>query len=165
MSLSKINKKTIARIAAIQAIYQYTLQDFSEDIHNISQKIISFYENESSSSAQIKVELNVRHFNELVKLVISNFEEIDNIISTHLVANRKNLSRMPILLVAVLRVSVCELLFLPDTPIKVVINEFTDIANEMLNEHEIGFVNSILDNIAKENKKCQIISKDIEIRS
>jgi N utilization substance protein B len=151
MSLSKINKKTIARLAAVQAIYQYTLQNSQQNIDDIAQKVIAFYQDENiNNEHSLKITLNIGHFDSLVKLVIKNLEDIDQIISAHLTTT-KNLSYMPVLLVALFRVSVCELLFFANIPAKVVINEFTDIAHEMLNENEIGFVNSMLDKIAKEN--------------
>ncbi|MCC8369258.1 MAG: transcription antitermination factor NusB [Rickettsia endosymbiont of Oxypoda opaca] len=165
MSSNKINKKTIARIAAVQAIYQYTLQSSEQNIDSIVEKMLAFYQDEKTSETSetnshkhLKITLNISHFRTLVKLVIENFEQIEQIISTHL-TNTKDITHMPILLLALLRVSICELLFFADIPAKVVINEFTDIANDMLNEHEIGFVNSMLDTIAKESKKiiCQTI--------
>ncbi|WP_341790088.1 transcription antitermination factor NusB [Rickettsia endosymbiont of Polydrusus tereticollis] len=165
MSSNKINKKTIARIAAVQAIYQYTLQSSEQNIDSIVEKMLAFYQDEKTSETSetnshkhLKITLNISHFRMLVKLVIENFEQIEQIISTHL-TNTKDITHMPILLLALLRVSICELLFFADIPAKVVINEFTDIANDMLNEHEIGFVNSMLDTIAKESKKiiCQTI--------
>ncbi|MFY9590129.1 transcription antitermination factor NusB [Rickettsia endosymbiont of Halotydeus destructor] len=157
MSSNKINKKTIARIAAVQAIYQYTLQP-EQDIEQIIEKMITFYQDEKTSDnsetnshEHLKISLNISHFKTLVKRVIENFDKIEQIISTHL-TNTKDITHMPVLLLALLRVSICELLFFIDIPPKVVINEFTDIANDMLNEHEIGFVNSMLDTIAKETR-------------
>ncbi|HJD55995.1 MAG TPA: transcription antitermination factor NusB [Rickettsia endosymbiont of Pyrocoelia pectoralis] len=154
MSSNKINKKSIARIAAVQAIYQYTLQD-SNDIEAIMQDVLSFYQDDyfaASSDENLKISLTISHFEMLVKLVFENTAKIDEIINSHLV-NDKNPDHMPVLLRALLRVSISELLLFKATPVKVVINEYTDIANEMLNEHEIGFVNSVLDKIAKENKE------------
>ncbi|MCC8406399.1 MAG: transcription antitermination factor NusB [Rickettsia endosymbiont of Sceptobius lativentris] len=154
MSSNKINKKSIARIAAVQAIYQNILQN-NEDMDDIMQNVLSFYQNDSSITNlpdNLKISLSISHFKMLVKSVFENINKLDEIIDNHL-TNDKDPAHMPILLRALLRVSICELLFCPTTPAKVVINEYTDIANDMLNEHEIGFVNSILDKIAQENNK------------
>ena len=156
MNSNKINKKSTARIAAVQALYQYILiLQNNEDIDYIIQNVLSFYRNDSPITnlpKNLKIQLSISHFKMLVKSVFENINKIDEIIANHLV-NNKEPTYMPILLRALLRVSICELLFFPTTPAKVVINEYTNIANGMLNEHEIGFVNSILDKIAKENKK------------
>ncbi|AAY61970.1 transcription antitermination factor NusB [Rickettsia felis str. Pedreira] len=154
MSSNKINKKSIARIAAVQAIYQNILQN-NDDMDDIMQNVLSFYQNNNSTTAlpeNLKISLSISHFKMLVKSVFENINKLDEIIDNHL-TNDKDPAHMPILLRALLRVSICELLFCPTTPAKVVINEYTDIANDMLNEHEIGFVNSILDKIAQENNK------------
>lgn len=154
MSSNKINKKSIARIAAVQAIYQNILQN-NDDMDDIMQNVLSFYQNNNSTTdlpENLKISLSISHFKMLVKSVFENINKLDEIIDNHL-TNDKDPAYMPILLRALLRVSICELLFCPTTPAKVVINEYTDIANDMLNEHEIGFVNSILDKIAQENNK------------
>ncbi|HJD57653.1 MAG TPA: transcription antitermination factor NusB [Rickettsia endosymbiont of Ceroptres masudai] len=154
MSANKINKKSIARIAAVQAIYQNILQN-NDDMDDIMQNVLSFYQNNNSTTAlpeNLKISLSISHFKMLVKSVFENINKLDEIIDNHL-TNDKDPAHMPILLRALLRVSICELLFCPTTPAKVVINEYTDIANDMLNEHEIGFVNSILNKIAQENNK------------
>ncbi|MEY4463570.1 MAG: transcription antitermination protein NusB [Pseudomonadota bacterium] len=154
MGSNKINKKSIARIAAVQAIYQNILQN-NEDMDDIMQNVFSFYQNDSSITNlpdNLKISLSISHFKMLVKSVFENINKLDEIIDNHL-TNDKDPAHMPILLRALLRVSICELLFCPTTPAKVVINEYTDIANDMLNEHEIGFVNSVLDTIAQENNK------------
>lgn len=154
MSSNKINKKSIARIAAVQAIYQNILQN-NDDMDDIIQNVLSFYQNNNSTTdlpENLKISLSISHFKMLVKSVFENINKLDEIIDNHL-TNYKDPAHMPILLRALLRVSICELLFCPTTLAKVVINEYTDIANDMLNEHEIGFVNSILDKIAQENNK------------
>ncbi|WP_218460265.1 transcription antitermination factor NusB [Rickettsia sp. TH2014] len=154
MSSNKINKKSIARIAAVQAIYQNILQN-NDDMDDIMQNVLSFYQNNNSTTdvpENLKISLSISHFKMLVKSVFENINKLDEIIDNHLI-NDKDPAHMPILLRALLRVSICELLFCSTTPAKVAINEYTDIANDMLNEHEIGFVNSILDKIAQENNK------------
>ncbi|GAA5253024.1 transcription antitermination factor NusB [Candidatus Rickettsia kedanie] len=154
MSSNKINKKSIARIAAVQAIYQNILQN-NEDMDDIIQNVLSFYRNDSSITNlpdNLKISLSISHFKILVKSVFENINKLDEIIDNHL-TNDKDPVHMPILLRALLRAGIYELLFYPTTPAKVVINEYTDIAHDMLNEHEIGFVNAVLDTIAKENNK------------
>lgn len=154
MGSNKINKKSIARIAAVQAIYQNILQN-NNDMDDIMQNVLSFYQNNNSIPDlpdNLKISLSISHFKMLVKSVFENINKLDEIIDNHL-TNDKDPAHMPILLRALLRAGICELLFCPTTPAKVVINEYTDIANDMLNEHEIGFVNSVLDKIAQENNK------------
>lgn len=162
MSSNKISTKTIARIAAVQAIYQYKSFD-GQNIDLIIQRLVQFYKDfykdeelsindpETIINKPVKIRLSISYFELLVKTVILNLPQIDEQISKYLVAEW-SITSLPILLLALLRVAIGELQFLDNVPDKVVINEFTDIASDMLCETEVGFVNSLLDKIAKHGK-------------
>ncbi|WP_341757264.1 MULTISPECIES: transcription antitermination factor NusB [unclassified Candidatus Tisiphia] len=165
MTSTKINTKTIARIAAVQAIYQYKPKSPDQNIDRIIQQTIQFYQDERAANnlttnlnKPIKVKLSISYFELLVKSVVVNLPQIDKMISRHLTSEWQ-LTSLPILLLALLRVAICELQFFPNVPNKVVINEFTDITSDMLSENEVGFVNSVLDKIAKESS--EVMSHDV----
>ncbi|WP_341747539.1 transcription antitermination factor NusB [Candidatus Tisiphia endosymbiont of Dascillus cervinus] len=161
MTSTKISTKTIARIAAVQAIYQYKPESPDQNIDIVIQQMIQFYQSErvaNNLNKPIKVKLSISYFELLVKSVVVNLPQIDKMISRHLTSEWQ-ITSLPVLLLALLRVAICELQFLPNVPSKVVINEFTDITSDMLNENEVGFVNSVLDRIAK--KSSEIMCHDI----
>ncbi len=160
MTQSKINTKSLSRIAAIQALYQYQIYQYKneQDIERLIRNMILFYQNNQSGedltinpNNLTHVKLSISHFNSLVKLAINHIEQIDKLISGYLSANWQMKDLSPVLL-ATLRVGIAELMFFPKTPPKVIINEFTTISNEMLSENETHFVNSILDKIVKEQQ-------------
>jgi N utilization substance protein B len=147
----ELNSKSIARIAAIQTIYQLNATDSYNDIDGILMRIISFYKDQDIKSdyeldqnLQLKMKPSVNYLKELVQYTKTNLTELDEIITNHLI-NDKNLEHLPRLLLAILRVAICELRYFPEIPYKVVINEYTDIAGDMLDTREIGLVNSLLD--------------------
>lgn len=157
MSFKKISNKTISRIAAIQTLYQFEQknQDYTIDEH--LQKIIGMYESGDITSDfgidadnKIKIKPSVSFLILLVKTTAEHLEEILKLITTHL-TEEWEIEKLPPLLLALLSVSICELKYFPETPRKVVVNEFTDIASDMLSDNEVGFVNSVLDTIAKES--------------
>lgn len=155
-TIGKINIKSIARIAAVQVLYQYQQQTQKQNIDAIMQQTLDYYQNADSGSdheiegeENIKIKLSVGHFNQLVTHTMSNLPTIDLMITEHLSDNWQ-ISDLSILLLSILRTGICELKYFPETPKKVIISEFTDIANSLINEKEIGFVNSILDKIATE---------------
>lgn len=161
MTSPKINTKTIARIAAVQAIYQYKPESSDKNIDRIIQQTIQFYQDERAANnlnKSIKVKLSISYFELLVKSVVVKLPQIDKMISRYLTAEWQ-ITSLPVLLLALLRVAICELQFFPNVPSKVVINEFTDITSDMLSENEVGFVNSVLDRIAKE--PSEVMSHDI----
>ncbi|WP_342267846.1 transcription antitermination factor NusB [Candidatus Tisiphia endosymbiont of Empis tessellata] len=155
MTSTKISTKTIARIAAVQAIYQYKPESPDQNIDIVIQQMIQFYQSErvaNNLNKPIKVKLSISYFELLVKSVVLNLSQIDKMISRHLTSEWQ-ITSLPVLLLALLRVAICELQFFPNVPSKVVINEFTDITSDMLNENEVGFVNSVLDRIAKKSSE------------
>ena len=155
MSNQQINTKSIARIAAVQTLYQFASTKEITDINSVLTKTKEFYkdsefnsDHELDKKSRLKFRPSYSYLEELVKYTYNNLPEIDNIISD-LLTKDWNVKSMPVLLLALLRVAICELNYFPETPKKVIINEYTDIASDMLNQNEIGFVNSVLHNYSQ----------------
>ena len=156
MSSKQINTKTIARIAAIQTLYQYHSSNYELNIDSLTQKMIKFYKDGAlqddfaliTTGDSVKVKLNANYFASLVKIATEHLDQLDTIVLCHL-DKKGGIDNLSALLLALLRIAVCELQFFPEVPNKVVINEFTDITSDMLSDNDIGFVNSILDKISK----------------
>ena len=150
----QINKKSIARIAAIQTIYQFDNDNNPSNIDKLLIKIREFYKSkdlksdyELSSINKIELRPSYTYLYELVKLTHMHLKKIDLVIE-NLLIDKWKLKNLAKLLCTILRVGICELKYFPKTPSKVIINEYTDIANEMLDMETVGFVNSILDKYA-----------------
>ena len=157
MLSSQLNSKSIARIAAIQTLYQFETDKHNTNIETLLLQIIDFYRDkdiksdyELDSKSVLKLKPSFNYLKELVKYTHDNIEELDQIIENHL-SNEWTINNLPKLLFATLRVSICEMKYFPETPRNVIINEYTDIASDMLDEGQVGFVNSVLDKYA--NKK------------
>ncbi|GAB4168568.1 MAG: transcription antitermination factor NusB [Rickettsiaceae bacterium] len=154
MSKIQLNSKSIARIAAIQTIYQLENNQDSTDVNTLLLRIIEFYkdkdvkkDHELDQDIQLKLKPSFNYLKELVGYTHDNVNDIDAVIAQHL-TKEWTLKSLPKLLLATLRVAVCEMKFFPETPRNVIINEYTDIASDMLDAGEVGFVNSVLDNYA-----------------
>lgn len=87
----------------------------------------------------------------LVKGTIKNLNFIDQCIASS--ATNWSLNRMPTVDRNILRFSVYEILFKPEIPDKVSINEALEIAKEYGSDESPSFINGILDNISKEKAK------------
>ncbi len=151
MASSQINTKSIARIATIQILYQFKENTTDSNIESLFLQIIAFYKDkdvkndyELDNKNKLKLRPSYSYLVKLLKFTHNNLEEIDSIIESRL-TKKWRLNTLPKLLLAILRVAICEIKFFPKTPRKVIINEYTDIASDMLDEREIGFVNSVLD--------------------
>ncbi len=85
---------------------------------------------------------------ELYRLATGRAEEIDELITQHLVNWR--LERMPGVDRNVLRLAVAEMLGFKGTPFPIVINEALEIARVYSAPESVGFLNGVLDALAKE---------------
>ncbi len=158
MLSSQLNSKSIARIAAIQTLYQFETDKHNTNIETLLLQIIDFYRDkdiksdyELDSKSVLKLKPSFNYLKELVKYTHDNIEELDQIIENHL-SNEWTINNLPKLLFATLRVSICEMKYFPETPRNVIINEYTDIASDMLDEGQVGFVNSVLDKYADKKR-------------
>jgi len=155
---SNINAKTIARIAAIQALYQYQINGATQSTDELIAAISGYYKDsemrndlELTASSDPKIRLHLSYFTELTRYTTEHLSATDELITTHL-SEGWTMDTLHTSLLALLRVAITELRYFPEVPYKVVINEFTDIASDLLKDNEVAFVNSMLDNLHKELK-------------
>ena len=149
-----ITNKTVARIAAVQFYYAISV---SADQNNdkFSDWLFSFHKQRENYITEDEEFGNdyPQHINkvffELLKNNISTYKtELEHIIKKYLTSS-KQWDHNNIVLISVIACGLCELTYIQATPIKVVVNEFTNIASNMLNDKEISFVNFVLDDYAK----------------
>lgn len=91
----------------------------------------------------------VDFFDDIVSGADARREEIDALIAARL-AEGWSLKRLDRPMRAILRAGTYELLARADVPAASVINEYLDVAHAFYDKRETGFVNGLLDGIAKE---------------
>jgi len=84
---------------------------------------------------------------ELLEKTIKNKEQIDSLISTAAVNWR--LQRIAVADRNVLRLAVCEMLFIDDVPVEVAIDEALEIAKRFGGDDSPSFINGVLDAVRK----------------
>ncbi|MEA5051327.1 MAG: transcription antitermination factor NusB [Oscillospiraceae bacterium] len=82
---------------------------------------------------------------QLVRAVCDHLPELDALIEPNL--KKWTMARLPRVSLAVLRLSCAQLLFMPELPDSVVINEAVELAKEFGDEDEYAFVNGTLRSI------------------
>ena len=103
---------------------------------------------EALENADQIVPPEVRSFaEELVQGVYDKLEEIDETLNSY--STNWSLERMARVDLALLRLSAYELLYRPDIPINVVINEAIEIGKRYGTKETPAFINGILDRIAR----------------
>ncbi|VUX45597.1 N utilization substance protein B homolog [Candidatus Defluviicoccus seviourii] len=138
-------RRTAARLAAVQALYQMDLTGAAPEI-----VIRDVLQAERAQPAGEKGGLpapDPSTVSRLVSGVAENLELLDRHLATALSGDLV-LDRLEVLLRAILRAGAYELLLRPDIPLKVIINEYLDLAHAFFAEREPPLVNAVLDRLA-----------------
>jgi len=98
----------------------------------------------------------------LIDITSRSSDELDLIILEGLID--KNINRVPLLEKMIIRIALCELLFFPDIPIEVTLNEAVDLSKEFVSLKSSRFVNGILDTLVKLLEKDKKINKSLLAR-
>ena len=145
-SMAKKNKRRKLREKSLQILYAYEMNN-EEGLTMLLEGILSDVESEQD-----------REFcKSVVNKVIINKSEIDDNIKER-VANWE-MSRIAFIDRILLRIGIAELLYFPDIPPKVSINEVIEIAKDFSTSKSGKFINGILDAILTDLKKSGKINK------
>jgi len=144
--------RSVARLAAVQALYQMevssagaetVIREFSE--HRFDRDLPGGEGEESVTLAQA----DEAFFADLVRGVVANQREVDVAIARRL-ASGWRLERLDATARAILRAGAYELTHRPDVPTEVVIDEYVELAKSFFEGPEPGFVNGALDAVAQD---------------
>lgn len=138
--------RSAARLAAVQALYQQemegtTLPRLLDEFHQ--HRLGKTIEDVEYANAE------VAFFDDVVRGVDARREEIDARISARL-SKGWNLARLDRPMRAILRAGTYELMARVDVPTASVITEYVDVADAFYDKRETGFVNGLLDAVAKD---------------
>jgi transcription antitermination protein NusB len=138
--------RTVARLAAVQALYQ--MEVGGAGVEAVVREF-SDHRFEGDLEGEVMAEADEAYFGELVRGVVAAQDEVDRAIAKRL-AKTWRLERIDATLRAILRAGACELIKRPDAPTEVVIDEYVEIAKSFFEGPEPGFVNGALDAIARD---------------
>ena len=137
--------RSAARLAAVQALYQQEMEGIPTTrlIHEFhAHRLGATIEDVTYADAEESF------FDDLVSGTAARLAEIDELITARLAAGW-SLARLDKPMKALLRVGAYELLARPDVPVASVISEYVDVAHAFYDKRETGFVNGLLDALAK----------------
>ncbi len=143
--MSRSKPRSAARLAAVQALYQHEMEGTP-----MAQLLHEFHEHRLGATIEDVTYANaeVDFFNDVVKGVDARRDEIDTNISAKL-SEGWSIDRLDRPMRQILRAGTYELLARNDLPAGVIINEYVDVADAFYAKREKGFVNGVLDAIAK----------------
>ena len=133
----KFKRRTV-REKTLQILYAYTMN--KESLNALTDDILSDVPDKADRD----------YANELVNKVLVHNDELDGMIKRRV--NNWEMSRIALIDKLLLRMGICELLYFPDIPPKVSINEVIEIAKIYSTAGSGKFLNGILDAILSEIK-------------
>ena len=149
----KAQRRGAARLAAVQALYQIELTGTSPDrvlgefvAHRIGAQPRDASDEASSDEAVGETDREL--FAAIVRGASERRAELDEMVGSSL-AEGWSLERMDRVLRALLRAGAFELFARPETPARVAITEYVGVANAFYEGREPGFVNGVLDKLAR----------------
>jgi len=137
--------RSAARLAAVQALYQQEMEGTP-----VARLIHEFHHHRLGATIEgdTYAEAEQSFFDDLVAGTDARRDEIDELIANRL-AEGWSLERLDKPMKAILRAGAYELIARPDVPVATVISEYVDVADAFYDKREKGFVNGLLDAIAK----------------
>ncbi len=143
---STAGARSAARLASVQALYQMSLTGISATAA-IGEFVAHRFGREVEGVVYEGVDR--AYFEDVVQGVAARRDEIDALSDGALDKDRK-IDRLEKILAAILRAGTYELLARVDVPARVIISEYVDVAHAFFEDQQPGFVNGVLDRIAKQ---------------
>jgi len=146
MTQVRSRSRSAARLAAVQALYQHDMEGTP-----IARLLHEFHEHRLGATIEDEKyhEAEQDFFDDIVMGAKARQGDIDALISGRL-AEGWTLERLDRPMRAILRAGAYELIARADVPVPTVITEYVDVAHAFYDKRESGFVNGLLDAIAKE---------------
>jgi transcription antitermination protein NusB len=144
-SSDRARARSAARLAAVQALYQQEMEGTALPL------LLTEFHHHRLGATIDDVEYadaEVTFFDDVVKGVDARRDELDTLIAGRL-AEGWTLDRLDRPMRQILRAGTYELVARPDVPVGTVISEYVDVADAFYDRREKGFVNGLLDAVAK----------------
>ena len=143
---TRSRSRSVARLAAVQALYQQEMEEIP-----LPRLLKEFHDHRLGATIEEAeyVEAERDFFDDIVTGVDARRGDIDQAIAAKL-ATGWSLERLDRPMRAILRAGTYELIARLDVPMGSVISEYVDVAHAFYDKRQSGFVNGLLDAIAKE---------------
>lgn len=153
-------KRSAARLAAVQALYEIELSGHSADV------VISAMKERGVTDLQDEedIPVDVKYFEGVVAGVSVNTDRLDRMINECLGTGR-NVARMEAVLRAIVRAGALELITRGDLDPPILISEYVHIAHAFFGGGEPGIVNGCLDNLSKTYREGALAEAAEEARA
>jgi N utilization substance protein B len=151
-SPSMPSRRQAARLAAVQALYQW-----QEGEHGPAEIVDQFLNVRTSEAGEggMRRDADKPLFKDVVEGTVAHKDELEQIVSAAL-AQGWTWARIDRLVRAILLAGAYELVHRKDVPPKVAINEYVEIAHAFYDQGEPSFVNSVLDRVGRQTRSGEL---------
>lgn len=146
LSAAERRKRTVARLAVVQALYQ--METGGGGVEEVVREFAD-HRFEADIEGDRLADADEAYFGEAMRGVVAEQAQLDQAIARRLAEGWK-LDRLDATVRAVLRAGAWELAHSPDVPVEVVIDEYVELAKAFFEGPEPGFVNGALDRLARD---------------
>ena len=145
-SVARSRSRSAARLAAVQALYQHEMEAIP-----VAKLLHEFHQHRLGATIDgvEYADAEVEFFDDIVKGVDARRDELDALITAKL-AEGWSLGRLDKPMRQILRAGAYEIVARPDVSRASVVHEYVDVAKAFYDAREAGFVNGLLDAIAKD---------------
>ncbi len=143
---SKASKRSAARLAAVQALYQMDIAQ--TNLPDLLAEYQAWRLGHELEGEQYR-EADRDFFTDVVSGVVREQRTLDPKIDATLTPDWP-LRRLDAIVRAILRAGSFELMFRPDVPARAIINEYLDVTHAFFETEEPRLVNGVLDRIARD---------------
>jgi N utilization substance protein B len=145
-SASRSRSRSAARLAAVQALYQQEMEQIP-----IARLLHEFHHHRLGATIDgiEYVEAEVDFFDDIVKGADARKDELEALIAARL-AKGWSLKRLDKAMRQILRAGTYELVARADVATGTIIDEYVDVAKAFFDAPDAGFVNGLLDAIARD---------------
>ena len=138
-------KRTLARRAALQGLYQWQVS--GRDLRDVETYLLG----DPELAAEFEG-METEYFRELLRGVASRVSGLDEAVVPFL---DRPMAQVGPVERAILRIGAFELIHRPEVPYRVVINEAVDLAKVFGAEQSHRFVNGVLDHLAADSRAAE----------
>ena len=151
MSTVPKQARSVARLAAVQALYQMEVSSAGAEtvIREFTEHRFDRNLSDEAGEDMTLAQADEAFFADLVRGVVQHQKAVDTAIAKRL-ASGWRLDRLDATARAILRAGAYELTHRADVPTEVVIDEYVELAKSFFEGPEPGFVNGALDAVAKD---------------
>jgi len=146
--MSKAERRSAARLAAAQALYQMEVAE--KGLADILAEFEAYWIGQEVEGEQYN-QAELAFFRDIVTGVLRDQHAIDRGIDDALAAGWP-LKRVEALMRAILRAAFYELRSRMDVPARVAIVEYVDVAGAFFGTEESGMINAVLDSLARQTR-------------